>query len=215
RTWRTTASVTCAGLGLVDFRRGFRPTVVNLAEDDDDDSRHRGSADAKRRGGPAPGRALAVPQEGDPRHRRGVDVRRDGDPARWVRRADLRRALEPRRTDAGSGQQCRTGGIALRLARSRARSGPNWAAHDLPVLDPVVRRLHRGDRARLGAVVGDDVPLPRRARPWRDARRRPVDARRVPAAAAAGAAARLPRLLVAGRAACSDGALVHLPRADL
>ena len=65
----------------------------------------------------------------------------------------------------------------------------------------------------LGAVVGDDVPLPRRPRARRDARRRPVDADRVPAAAAARAPARLPRLLVAGRAAARDLPLVDLHRA--
>src|SRR5256886_5606362 len=60
-----------------------------------------------------------------------------------------------------------------------------------------------------------DIALPRGARARRDARRRPVDAARAPTAAAARSPARLPRLLVAGRAPCGDGALVHLPRADL
>ena len=49
----------------------------------------------------------------------------------------------------------------------------------------------------------------------RDARRRPLDARRVPAAAAARAAARLPGPLVAGGTPGRDRAVVHLPRADL
>ena len=63
--------------------------------------------------------------------------------------------------------------------------------------------LHRDDGPVLGAVVGDDVPLPRGARARRDARRRSLDALRVSAAAASRPTARLPRLLVAGRACCS------------
>src|SRR5215211_2055870 len=51
----------------------------------------------------------------------------------------------------------------------------------------------------LRAVVGDDVPFPGRARARWDARRRSVDALRVPAAAASRPLPRLPRLLVAGR----------------
>ena len=59
------------------------------------------------------------------------------------------------------------------------------------------------------------LPLPGRARPRWDARRRPVDPGGVPAAAAEGAAARVPRLLVAGRPALRDRPLVPLPRPEL
>src|SRR5207249_10675492 len=83
------------------------------------------------------------------------------------------------------------------------------------VLDPLVRSLHRGDRARVGALVGDDLPLPGGTRARRDAGRRPVDADRVPAPAAARAPARLPRLLVARRAALRNRALLSLSRAEL
>ena len=102
------------------------------------------------------------------------------------------------------------GSLTLGPARGSHRPAP-----DLPVLDPLVRALHGADRRRVGAVVGDDVPLPRRSRPRCDARRRPVDALGVPAAAAARALPRLPRLLVAGRAPARNRPRVHLPRPDV
>ena len=56
----------------------------------------------------------------------------------------------PERPDAGPGQQRRAGRLALRLARARTPGRPDRAADDLSVLDPLVRGVHRGDRARWG-----------------------------------------------------------------
>ena len=160
-------------------------------------------------------RSHALPPEGGPRDGRRVDVRRDGDPARRLRGADLREPVGPERADAGAREQRRTGRFARREPDARAARRPDRPPGDLPVLDPLVRGLHRDDRPVVGAVVGDDVPLPRGARARRDARRRSLDALRVPAAAASRATARLPRLLVAGGPAARDRALVRFPRADV
>ena len=177
-----------------------------------DGERSRSPGPAGCRAGPSGGRPLELPQAGDPRHRRRLDLCRDGDPARGLRGADLRRQVESQRGDAGARQQRGSRRLPLRLALARSPCRPDRAPGDLPVLDPLVRVLHRPDGALMGSLVGDDVPLPRRARHRRDARRRPGDADRVPAASAARAAARLPRLLVAGRASARHRPLLDLHR---
>ena len=149
------------------------------------------------------------------RHRRRVDVRRDGDPPRRLHRAGLHGLW----------------GINGRTLRARDRRRARRLARRQPHARPA-RRPHRPPRIFQYSILWYAVftaltalawgpwsvmtlPLPGRPRARRDARRRSVDALRVPAAAAARTLPRLPRLLVAGRAPARDRAFVHLPRPDV
>src|SRR3989304_3552040 len=97
------------------------------------------------------------------------------------------------------------GGLVFgRMAR---RGG---ASHALPGLRRPLRGVHGAD----GRLVRHRQPvrdaLPSGAGPWRDARDRPRDPVRVPAAAASGTIHGLPRLLLARRVPARDRVLVSL-----
>ena len=145
RTCSTTASVTWAGRALVDSRRGFRPTVVNLAQrgaqrTEDSDARTDHHRHAQRlRGRPA------RQSEGSGDHRAAAEV------ARACARRGLGRRLLERRPPAG-----RPGDARLGRARDGrdARCGGDPAARATRRRDRLaqapLRRL-RGHRARRAA----------------------------------------------------------------